>query len=104
MNLIVNALDAMNDINDRPHVLHVRTGRNGADGLLVELRDSGAGLRPEQMERLFDAFYSTKTDGMGMGLSISRSIMEAHGGRLWAESHAGPGATFKFTLPLTTTG
>jgi signal transduction histidine kinase len=99
MNLMVNALDAMNAVTDRPHVLRIRTAAQESEAVRVSVRDSGIGLSPEQMDRLFDAFYSTKADGMGMGLSISRSIAEAHGGRLWAESNGGRGATFRFTLP-----
>ena len=99
MNLMVNALDAMDAVTDRSHVLRIRTSAHESEGVLVSVQDSGMGLSPEQMERLFDAFYSTKADGMGMGLSISRSIAESHGGRLWAESNGGHGATFRFTLP-----
>ncbi len=100
MNLVVNSLDAMDCVtDDRPHVLRIRTSANKSEAVLVSVQDSGMGLSPEQIDRLFDAFYSTKADGMGMGLSISRSIAEAHGGRLWAESNSGDGATFRFTLP-----
>ena len=100
MNLVVNSLDAMDCVtDDRPHVLRIRTSANKSEAVLVSVQDSGMGLSPEQTDRLFDAFYSTKADGMGMGLSISRSIAEAHGGRLWAESNGGHGATFRFTLP-----
>ena len=100
MNLVVNSLDAMDCVtDDRPHVLRIRTSANESEAVLVSVQDSGMGLSPEQIDRLFDAFYSTKADGMGMGLSISRSIAEAHGGRLWAESNGGHGATFRFTLP-----
>jgi signal transduction histidine kinase len=99
MNLMVNALDAMNAVTDRPHLLRIRTSAHESEAVLVSVQDSGMGFTAEQMERLFDAFYSTKADGMGMGLSISRSIAEAHGGRLWAESNGGHGATFRFTLP-----
>ena len=104
MNLMVNALDAMNAVTDRPHVLRIRTSAHESEAVLVSVQDSGMGLSPEQMERLFDAFYSTKADGMGMGLSISRSIAEAHGGRLWAESNDGHGAIFRFTLPTDEAG
>lgn len=100
MNLMVNALDAMNEVSDRPRVLSLRTGIAEGGDLQVEVEDSGVGLNAEQKDRLFDAFYTTKAEGMGMGLSISRSIVEAHGGRLWAEANQGPGATFKFSLPL----
>jgi signal transduction histidine kinase len=99
MNLVVNSLDAMDCVTDRPHVLRIRTSAKESGAVLVSVQDSGMGFSPEQMEQLFDAFYSTKADGMGMGLSISRSIAEAHGGRLWAESNGGHGATFRFTLP-----
>ena len=104
MNLMVNALDAMNAVTDRPHVLRIRTSAHESEAVLVSVQDSGMGLSPEQKDRLFDAFYSTKADGMGMGLSISRSIAEAHGGRLWAESNDGHGATFRFTLPTDEAG
>jgi signal transduction histidine kinase len=99
MNLVVNSLDAMDCVTDRPHVLRIRTSAKESGAVLVSVQDSGIGLRPEQIDRLFDAFYSTKAEGMGMGLSISRSIAEAHGGRLWAESNGGHGAIFRFTLP-----
>jgi len=72
----------------------------GANGVSVAVRDSGPGLTPESFERLFNAFYTTKAGGMGMGLSICRSIIEAHGGRIWASRTAGPGATVQLTLPV----
>ena len=100
LNLLMNALDAMSAVTDRPRVLRIRTITWESTAILVALRDSGVGLNPEQMERLFEAFYTTKHEGMGMGLSISRSIVEAHGGRLWAAPNDGPGATFQFTLPI----
>jgi signal transduction histidine kinase len=99
MNLVVNSLDAMDCVTDRPHVLRIRTSAKESGAVLVSVQDTGIGLRLEQIDRLFDAFYSTKADGMGMGLPISRSIAEAHGGRLWAESNGGHGAIFRFTLP-----
>lgn len=99
MNLIINALDAMHTVTDRPHVLRILTTAEADGGVKVAVEDSGIGVQPEQMARLFDAFYTTKPEGMGMGLSICRSIAESHGGRLWAEPSAGPGATFYFTLP-----
>jgi C4-dicarboxylate-specific signal transduction histidine kinase len=104
MNLMVNALDAMKDVIDRPHVLKVRTATNGNTEVVVAVQDCGIGIDEEQAERLFTAFYSTKAEGMGMGLSISRSIMEAHGGRLWAETNDGPGATFTLALPIGNAG
>jgi signal transduction histidine kinase len=100
LNLVINALDAMSGITGRPRVVRIRTAVPEAKSILVAVEDSGAGLEPGQMARLFDAFYTTKPEGLGMGLSISRSIVEAHGGRLWAVANEGPGATFQFTLPI----
>lgn len=100
LNLVINALDAMNAITDRPRIVRIRTAPSGPKSILVGVEDSGVGLEPEQMTRLFDAFYTTKPEGLGMGLSISRSIVEAHGGRLWAVRNQGAGATFQFTLPI----
>ena len=100
LNLMMNALDAMSAVTDRPRVLRIRTSTYESAAILVAFQDSGVGLNPEQMERLFEAFYTTKPEGMGMGLSISRSIVEMHGGRLWATPNDGPGATFQFTLPI----
>ena len=81
------------------HELLISTGKAGSDGVLVAVRDSGPGLDPASLEHLFDAFYTTKSSGMGMGLSICRSIVEAHGGRIWAEANVPQGAAFQFTLP-----
>jgi len=100
LNLVINALDAMGGLTDRRRVVRIHTSAPEPKSILVAVEDSGAGLDPEQMARLFDAFYTTKPDGLGMGLSISRSIVEAHGGRLWAAPNEGPGATFQFTLPI----
>lgn len=100
LNLIVNALEAMHEVNDRPRVLVVTTGENDAEELFVEVRDSGPGLGQADAGRLFRSFYTTKTEGMGMGLSISRMIVESHGGRLWATANAPHGAVFCFTLPV----
>jgi signal transduction histidine kinase len=99
LNLVINALDAMNDVMDRPRIIEVRTEAPDPKSILIAVEDSGVGLGPEKEARLFDAFYTTKPDGLGMGLSISRSIVEEHGGRLWAAPNKGPGATFQFTLP-----
>ena len=99
LNLVANAIDAMNTVWDRPRVVRIETKSNGNGTVLVTVRDSGAGLPPEKMARLFETFFTTKPEGLGMGLSISRSIVEGHGGRLWAERNEGPGATFCFTLP-----
>jgi signal transduction histidine kinase len=100
LNLVINALDAMNDVMDRPRTIMIRTEARESKSILVAVEDSGVGLGPEKELRLFDAFYTTKPAGLGMGLSISRSIVEEHGGRLWAAPNEGPGATFQFTLPV----
>ena len=101
LNLIINAIDAMRGIGDRPRALTIVSGRDGADAVLVEVRDSGTGLDPKSAERLFEAFYTTKAGGVGIGLSIARSIVEAHGGRLWAGPNEPHGAVFRFSLPST---
>jgi PAS domain S-box-containing protein len=98
INLMINGIQAMASVIDRARVLVIRTQRYGDDELLVAVEDAGIGIAPENLDRLFGAFYTTKPDGMGMGLSISRSIMEAHGGRVWATRNNGPGMTFQFTL------
>jgi len=79
--------------------LLIRTGNNASDGVLVAVQDSGPVMTPASLERLFEAFYTTKPDGLGMGLSICRSIIEAHGGRLWATANVPQGAVFQFTVP-----
>jgi PAS domain S-box-containing protein len=99
VNLLRNASDAMADALDRPRQLLIRTEREDGDRVRVIVRDTGAGLDRQSMDKLFDAFYTTKQDGMGIGLSVSRSIVEKHHGRLWAEPNDGPGATFSFSLP-----
>jgi signal transduction histidine kinase len=99
LNLLRNASDAMVDVHDRPRQLLVRTEREHGDRVRVSVRDAGAGVDPQNVDKLLDAFYTTKTDGMGIGLSISRSIIERHHGRLWAEANDGPGATFSFSIP-----
>jgi len=98
MNLILNGIEAMRAVEDRERDLLIKTQRSVEDRLLVAVQDSGIGLDPGNVERIFDAFHTTKPGGMGMGLSISRSIVENHGGRLWAIPNDGPGATFQFTL------
>jgi PAS domain S-box-containing protein len=99
LNLIVNAVDAMTGVGKGSRELLISTGRAEPDGVLVAVRDSGLGLSPESLERLFETFYTTKPGGMGVGLSICRSIIEAHGGRLWATANVPRGAIFQFTLP-----
>ena len=103
LNLIVNAIEAMSAVNDRPRELTIVSAQ-GTDGVVVEVRDSGIGLDPDRAERVFDAFYTTKTEGLGIGLSISRSIVEAHGGRLWAAPNQPHGAVFRFSLPVAEDG
>jgi signal transduction histidine kinase len=98
LNLIVNAVQAMAGVSDGARELLISTGA-AADDVLVAVRDTGPGLPPSSAEHLFDAFYTTKADGMGMGLSICRSIIEAHGGRLWASANLPRGAVFQFTAP-----
>ena len=98
LNLILNAIEAMSTIQDRPRDLVIATQITEEEAVQVMVRDSGAGLDPLSMEQVFTAFHTTKPGGLGMGLSISRSIVEHHGGRLWATANAGPGATFQFAL------
>jgi signal transduction histidine kinase len=100
LNLLRNASDAMVGVDDRPRHLSIRTERDQGDGVRLTVRDAGVGLDPQTMSKLFDAFYTTKADGMGIGLSVSRSIIERHHGRLWAEpNELSPGATFSFWIP-----
>ena len=98
MNLILNAIEAMSTVEDRKRELLIRTQRGGGDEVRVAVQDSGMGLDPLNAERVFDAFHTTKPHGLGMGLSISRSIVQSHGGRLWATENDGFGTTFQFTL------
>jgi predicted ATPase/signal transduction histidine kinase len=98
MNLILNGIEAMSAVEDAKRKLVVRTQRRQGDQVRVAVQDSGVGIDPQNAERIFDAFHTTKPGGMGMGLSISRSIIESHGGRLWATANDGPGSTFEFTL------
>jgi PAS domain S-box-containing protein len=104
LNLLMNASEAMSTVSDRRRELLVTTDRGEATEVVIAVRDSGPGLDPRSLDRLFDAFYTTKPGGLGMGLAISRSIVEAHGGRLWATANDGPGATFQFTLPTRSPG
>jgi len=99
LNLLLNAAEAMTAINDRPRQLTIRTERDGGERVRLSVQDAGVGLEPQDVDRLFDAFYTTKSSGMGIGLSVSRSIIECHDGRLWAEANKGPGATFSFSIP-----
>src|SRR5258706_7826470 len=101
LNLIVNAIQSMSGVEDGNRELHISTVSIEPEGVCVAVRDTGHGLRPESLPRLFEPFYTTKPDGMGMGLSICRSIIEAHGGRLWATRCEPQGALFQFTIPAT---
>jgi PAS domain S-box-containing protein len=100
LNLIINAIEAMSGVNEGPRELLIRSGTDESQDVLVAVRDSGPGLDPNSLDHLFTAFFTTKPQGMGMGLAISRSIIEAHGGRLWPTPNDGPGATFQFTLDV----
>jgi PAS domain S-box-containing protein len=102
LNLLRNALDAMNTIHDRPRDLLIRTEKEDGDRVRLSVKDAGGGFDPQTTDKLFEAFYSTKNDGMGVGLSVSRSIIENHQGRLWAVLNDGPGATFSFSVPCRT--
>jgi PAS domain S-box-containing protein len=101
LNLVMNGVEAMNEVAEEQRKISIRGRRhenNGRSSVLVSVQDSGAGLNPAEMDRLFEAFYTTKAHGLGMGLAISRSIVEAHGGRLWVAPTGGPGAIFEFIL------
>jgi signal transduction histidine kinase len=102
LNLLRNSSDAMNTVHDRPREVLIRTERDAGDQALLSVKDAGIGFDPQSMDKLFQAFHTTKNDGMGIGLSVSRSIIEQHDGRLWATLNDGPGATFSFSIPCTT--
>ncbi|HEU4934157.1 MAG TPA: ATP-binding protein [Pyrinomonadaceae bacterium] len=99
LNLLRNASDAMSDVDDRPRQLLIRTRQDGDGGVRLSVQDTGKGFEPENISQLFNAFYTTKSDGMGIGLSVSRSIIEKHNGSIWATRNDGPGATFSFSIP-----
>jgi signal transduction histidine kinase len=99
INLVMNGIEAMQAVADRPRELEIRSGQDEAHQVSVSVTDCGVGISAENADRLFNAFFTTKTGGMGMGLSICRSIVEAHDGRLWARANVPYGATFQFTLP-----
>jgi len=104
LNLLRNAADAMSTIDVRPRELVIRTEHDEENQVRLSVKDTGVGLTPQAAEKIFEAFYTTKTDGMGIGLSISRSIVEAHQGRIWARPNDGPGATFSFAMPCAPEG
>jgi C4-dicarboxylate-specific signal transduction histidine kinase len=99
LNLVVNAVESIKDLRGGPRELFLRAEKDASDGVLLTVSDTGAGFASKDTEDIFNAFYTTKPDGMGMGLTISRSIIEAHGGRLWASGNVPRGAKFQFTLP-----
>jgi PAS domain S-box-containing protein len=99
MNLLMNGIQSMSAVTGRPRELRIRSREHGSDQILVAVEDSGTGIEPDNVGRLFNAFFTTKPDGIGMGLSICRSIIEQHGGRIWATRNSGAGSTFQFTLP-----
>jgi C4-dicarboxylate-specific signal transduction histidine kinase len=103
LNLLRNATDAMTDVNDRPRHMLVKTELE-EERVRLTVKDSGIGFSQDGMDQLFNAFYTTKSQGMGMGLSVSRSIIESHNGRLWAVPNDGPGVTFSFSIPITPQG
>jgi len=102
LNLVMNAIEPMSSVADRPRHLLVRSCRHESNHVLVALQDSGIGIEPERLKKIFEIFYTTKPQGIGMGLSIARSIIENHGGKLWAVRNDGPGMTFQFALPALT--
>jgi signal transduction histidine kinase len=104
LNLMMNAVEAMRAAGDRAQTLGIRTEEQPSGSIVVLVKDSGVGLDPKHSSRIFEAFYTTKVEGIGMGLTISRSIIEAHGGRLWAVANDGPGSTFCFRLPIEEAG
>jgi PAS domain S-box-containing protein len=103
LNLLRNASDAMVAVHERPRLLRIKTEREDGNRVRLSVRDAGMGLPPQSLDSLFDAFYTTTSGGMGIGLFVSRAIVERHQGRLWAEPNDGPGATFSFSLPFQTT-
>ena len=104
LNLILNAIEAMGSVEERGRMLSIRTEQRGAADILVAVHDSGPGVAPEHLQRVFEPFYTTKNSGLGMGLSICRSIIDAHGGRLWADADQPRGTVFQFTLPAAQEG
>src|SRR5262249_46225905 len=99
LNLVLNAADAMRNVHDRARDLQIATTRERPNHVRLSVRDSGVGIDPQSIEKVFDAFYTTKDSGMGIGLSISRSIIQSHQGKLWASTNEGHGATFSFCIP-----
>jgi signal transduction histidine kinase len=102
INLVMNGIEAMQSVTDRPRELVVKSTQDETGQALISVADCGVGIAAENVEQLFNPFFTTKSGGMGMGLSICRSIMEAHGGRLWATASVPHGSMFQFTLPAST--
>jgi signal transduction histidine kinase len=100
LNLIKNGVEAMSSVVDSSRVLHLKTEFDSSQNIVVTVEDSGTGIDPENIERIFNRFFTTKTQGMGMGLAICRSIIEAHNGRLWAEAGVDQGSLFRISLPI----
>jgi C4-dicarboxylate-specific signal transduction histidine kinase len=99
LNLMMNGIEAMKEVAERPRKLLIRSGLDPSGAVLVAIQDAGIGLEPDAMERVFEAFYTTKAEGLGMGLAICKLIVEAHGGRLWVSANEPCGTVFQFTLP-----
>jgi C4-dicarboxylate-specific signal transduction histidine kinase len=99
LNLVMNGIEAMDTVTDRPREMVIRSSAQESDKVLIAVQDSGTGIDSQNLDKIFDTFYTTKPQGMGMGLAVSRSIVENHGGRLWATVNPDKGATFQFTLP-----
>jgi signal transduction histidine kinase len=100
LNLVMNAIDAVSTVTERPRTVEIWTRAAGEEEVLVAVRDCGVGVDLTSRDRVFDAFYTTKEQGMGMGLAVCRTIIEGHGGHIWVTANEGPGATFCFTLPV----
>jgi signal transduction histidine kinase len=100
LNLVLNGMEAIAPLSDGPRELVIRSGKNGPDQVSVAVQDSGVGIDPDNEKQLFNPYFTTKPHGSGMGLSICRSIVELHGGRVWASRNERRGATFQFSLPL----
>jgi signal transduction histidine kinase len=98
MNLLTNGIQAMSPVTSRRRELWIRSREHQTNQILISIKDSGVGIEPENVDRLFTAFFTTKPDGMGLGLWICRSIIEQHGGRIWAARNSGDGSTVEFTL------
>jgi signal transduction histidine kinase len=98
MNLLMNGIQATSAVTDRRHELRIRSQEHRPDHILVAVEDTGAGIEPQNVDRLFSTFFTTKPDGLGLGLSICRSIVEQHGGNIWGTRNSGVGSTFQFTL------